>query len=143
MPRTLTAIRTLCLAAVAATLLSAPATADAYWPYVGYGFGGPWNYGHAFNAGAGYVPPPPYYSVFPPVYYSPHIQARHYGASPFAWYPGMEPIRYVDVYPAAPAAMPVMIENPYVEGAGPNAADQASTDGKPLRLDNPYVARAQ
>jgi hypothetical protein len=134
-------VRTLCLAAAAACLASAPSPAKAFWPYLGYGFGTPWHYGH--NPGAAYVPPPPFYAVHPPVYYAPYIQARHYGASPFAWYPGMEPITYIDVYPTGAAPTPVMIENPYVAGtpAPPPPGDQASTDGQPLRIDNPHVAR--
>ena len=81
-------IRNVCLAAVAAILLAVPPSAQAYWPYGG---GGPWNYGYAYNYGVGYVPPPPYFSVFPPVYYSPQITARPYGASPFAWPAGYSP----------------------------------------------------
>ena len=53
------------------------------------------SWGWGFNQTTNYVPSPPYYAIYPPVYYSPFITARHYGASPFAWYPGMQPITYV------------------------------------------------
>lgn len=136
-----TSLRSLCLAAAAACLLSAPSTAKAFWPYLGYGYGTPWNYGYNYGYSTGYMPPPPYYSVYPPVYYAPYIQARHYGASPFAWYPGMEPITYIDVYAGAPTPVPVIIPNPYAPGvAAPAPSEQASTEGKPLRIDNPHVA---
>jgi hypothetical protein len=140
-------IRTACLAAAAAFLLAAPSTASAYWGCYG-GCGYPWGYNYTYNYGVGYVPPPPYYSVFPPVYYSPHITARHYGASPFAWPAGMQPITYVpwraptvirnpnvkapaekpDGIAKAGKPQPMMIENPYVAGAAP------------VQIDNPYVA---
>jgi hypothetical protein len=143
-----TNVRRLCLAAVAALLFAAPTTTRAGWPYLGYGGGYPWGYNYTYNYGVGYVPPPPYYAVFPPVYYSPHIQARHYGASPFAWYAGMEPITYVAHYAAPPAPAPLMIENPYVAGAAAPppapaaaAADRASLDVQPLRIVNPHVAQ--
>lgn len=108
-------IRNLCLAAVAAALLAAPTSAEAFWPYGG--FGGPWNYGYGYglNAGVGYVPPPPYFSVYPPVYYSHQITARPYGASPFAWQAGMSPITTVPRYESAPAPAPLEIVNPYVK----------------------------
>ena len=137
MIRTLFAARKLlCLAAVAACLLAAPSTAKAYWPYLGY----PGNYGYTYSHGSAYIPAPPYFALYPPVYYSPYIQARHYGASPFAWYPGMEPIVYVDVYPMGMPRGPVMIENPYIAGAAP--ADQASTQTTPKVIENPFVAGA-
>src|SRR5439155_11605595 len=109
------------LAAVAAALLSVPSTACAFWPYGG-GFGTPWGYNYTYNYGVGYIPPPPYYAVFPPVYYSSQITARHYGASPFAWYAGMEPITYVPETATTAAPDPVMIDNPFVQRPKTTAA---------------------
>src|SRR5262245_47213851 len=95
-----TMIRTACLAAVAALLFAAPGAANAYWPCGSYGGGG---YGHGYgmwnnpsfwNGGIS-ASPLPFYALFPPVYYSHQITARHYGASPYAWYAGQEPITYV------------------------------------------------
>jgi hypothetical protein len=122
-------IRKLCLAVVALFLL-APASADAFWPYLGYGGYGPygWGYGNTTQ----FRPAPPYFALHPPVYYSPHITARHYGASPFAWPAGMQPITYV------PQPQPVMIVNP---NAAPNKAISrpvASMDTQPLEIANPF-----
>jgi hypothetical protein len=137
-------IRSVCLAAAAALLLAAPSSASAYWPYYG-GFGTPWGYGYGYTANyGGYIPAPPYYSVFPPVYYSAHITKRHYGASPYAWPAGMQPMTYVS-RSAVPAVEPLMIENPHVQGARRTSVKPAAdvtTDVKPLRIDNPYVVKA-
>src|SRR5688572_28946980 len=113
-------IRTACLSLAAFVLIALPSTASAHWPYYGDGGwgGGPWSHFN-YNYGVGYVPPPPYYAIFPPVYYGPHITARHYGASPYAWPAGFAPTSYaVRGYAAAPAK-PEWINNPYVmvEGA--------------------------
>jgi len=84
-------IRNVCLSIAVVFCLLAPAQSDAYWPYLGYpGYGG-YGWGWGFNQATNYVPAPPYYSIYPPVYYAPYITARHYGASPFAWAGGMEP----------------------------------------------------
>src|SRR5262245_47688341 len=116
-------IRKLCLAAACALCLAVPSSASAYWPYLGYGgFLGGYGFGWGYSPTMYYVPPPPYYGVYPPVYYSSQITARHYGASPFAWYAGMEPITYVDGYEGMPDPQPMMIENPYVKGAKATSA---------------------
>lgn len=136
-------IRSVCLAAAAALFLAVPSSASAYWPYCG-GFGQPWGVGYGFNANAGgFLPAPPYFSVYPPVYYSSQITMRHYGASPFAWPAGMHPITYVN-RSAVAVAEPLMIENPYVKGTRPASAttDAVNAEIKPLRIDNPYLAQA-
>jgi hypothetical protein len=124
-------IRNLCLAAACALCLAAPSSANAYWPYLGYygygGLGNGWGYPNMY-----YVPPPPYYGVYPPVYYSSHIQARHYGASPYAWYAGMEPITYVP----EPAAVQMMVTNPYMKGSKA-VSDKAAMNGE---IVNTFVA---
>jgi hypothetical protein len=99
-------------------------TADAAWPWgMQYGWG---NAGWVANGwgptSLGYTPPPPYYSVHPPVYYSPTIVRRAYGTSPYAW-PAVHPHGAVSTPPAhaehwEAAPMPQMIVNPFV----PNSA---------------------
>ncbi|MDX1947321.1 MAG: hypothetical protein SFU86_18110 [Pirellulaceae bacterium] len=114
-------IRRLSLAAAALLLLVAPASAHAYWPYLGGYGGGPWSYGYfggyPFSSGAGYNSPPPYFSIYPPVYYSHQITARPYGASPYAWPPGFSPITVRPQQEAAAPPAPLEIINPYVKQA--------------------------
>jgi hypothetical protein len=135
-------IRSFCLAAAAALLLAVPASANACWPHYG-ACGAPWSqaYGYTSNYG-GYIPAPPYYSVFPPVYYSAHVTKRHYGASPYAWQAGMQPVAHVRHSPMAAPPAPMMIENPYVKGARGTSlpADEVKLEVQPLRIDNPFVA---
>ena len=134
-------IRNACLSLAAFVLLALPSTASAYWPYYG-SWGGPWGY-YNYNYGVGYLPPPPYYAVFPPVYYSPHITMRHYGSSPYAWPAGFSPTSYAVRTVTVKPAEPLMIVNPYVEGAGGAAAAPGATQAKaaaPLRIENPHVA---
>src|ERR1043165_4435742 len=96
---------------------SLPNAANAYWPYLGYGGYGAYGYGWGFNQATNYVPSPPYYAIYPPVYYSSQITARPYGASPYAWYAGMSPITYTSQGDMAAPAEPTMIMNPFVKGA--------------------------
>jgi hypothetical protein len=145
--------RTFCLTAALALCLAAPATSSASWPYLGSG-----GYGWGYSNPTNYVPAPPYYAIHPPVYYSPHITARHYGASPFAWLPGMQPITYVPepgparrVMSAAvreslladavarPATSAVLIDNPFVPAAK-TASTPAAAEAQPLKIDNPFFA---
>ena len=68
-------------------LLGVSSTAQAQWGFGGgFGYGGGLGFGGGFANGAYTLEPPPYFSLFPPVYYS-HITPRPYGFSPFA-YPG-------------------------------------------------------
>jgi|SRR6266850_1825054 len=131
-------IRNVCLAAVFALCLAVPSTSSAFWPYFGYGGYG-YGYGWGFNQPTDYRPAPPYYALYPPVYYSPHITARHYGASPFAWYAGMQPITYVPEAEGAAAADPVMIENPFVKGAKSTSAKATKIEVQPLKIYNRFV----
>jgi hypothetical protein len=114
-------LRNFCFVAAAAACLAVPSSAFAYWPYFGYGgFGYGYGGGNlGFGYTTNYVPAPPYYSIYPPVYYSSQITARHYGASPFAWYPGMEPITYVPQPEPVASSSPAVIENPYVRSSRP------------------------
>jgi hypothetical protein len=155
-------IRKILLASALALLALAPSSASAYWPFLGYGGYGGYGYGWGFNQATNYVPAPPYYAIYPPVYYSSQITARHYGSSPFAWGPGMSPITYA-AQPAPPAAPePLMIENPFAPSnkgttkqvstivenpyvtKGASGVVQASAsepDVQPLKIDNPYVVK--
>lgn len=136
-------IRHLGLVVAALVCLSAPSSASAYWPYMGYGGWYGWGGGWGYNAPTNYVPAPPYYAIHPPVYYSSTITARHYGASPFAWYPGLQPITYTPAaQPEAVAAVePQMIENPFVKAkAEVRPASTTAAEVEPLRIRNPFVA---
>jgi hypothetical protein len=133
-------IRNVCLLAALLVCLALPSTSNAYWPYWGFaGYGG---YGWGFNQATNYVPSPPYYAIYPPVYYSPFITARQYGASPYAWYPGMHPVNYAEGE-GAPAPDPVIIENPFVKGAKTTSksAEASKIVVQPLKIHNPYVVR--
>lgn len=135
-------IRKLCLFSVVALCLFAPSSASAYWPYLGYGGYGGYGYGWGFNQATNYVPSPPYYAIYPPVYYSSQITARHYGASPFAWSGGMEPITYVPQPEPAAAPEPEMIENPFFTGAKTTSKQTSAEirEPQPLEVANPFVA---
>ncbi len=107
----------------------------------GFGFGMPYNV-YSMNA-------PPYFAMFPPVYYS-HVVPRPYGYSPFAYPPGFTtpervavpfqgPQRYARRSSAQPspsdtvrtAARPVIIKNPYVLAEGTQPPRRLA-DGRPL-----------
>ena len=116
----------LCGAVLVLGLLSAmSSSAHAQWGGWGGGYLG--SFGLPYNA---YVlDAPPYFSIYPPVYYS-HPVPRPYGFSPFAYPPGvMTPDRLA--MPSTPftprarrqvtkpaqvrtAAAPLMIKNPFV-----------------------------
>jgi hypothetical protein len=127
-------IRTAVLAfAAALALAAAPSAAQAGWPggYCGYGpFYGLWGNPYVYSQGASYIPP--YYAVHPPVYYSPFITARPYGASPFAW-----PSTYM---PPAPPARPTIIMNAHVKDAANHVAAEMprSAEPQPERISNPF-----
>jgi hypothetical protein len=133
-------IRKLVLLVVVLVFAALPNAASAYWPYWGYGGFGPWGNGWGYNLATNSIPTPPYFSVYPPVYYSHQITARHYGASPFAWTPGMEPITYTGDPAAMAAPEPQIIENPFVTAKNTNK--QVSAVEKvvePLKMDNPFA----
>lgn len=128
------------------SLLSLPVAAQAYWPFGGYygweGWGGRYQY-----YSTTYNDLQPYYSVYPPVYYSPYITARPYGASPYAWPAGFSPMTTVSRGYARPSSPPLMIVNPYVEGAvapapAPAQESRSATPATtvPVSIQNPYVA---
>jgi hypothetical protein len=103
----------------------------------GVGWGGSFPYGYPVGLTT-YVPSPPpyppYYSIYPPVYYSPFITKRHYGASPYAWLPGMSPITYLP-----PRAQFVM--NPHASEPTPaNTNSVAKSATTPQVIHNPFVS---
>jgi hypothetical protein len=108
------------------TLLAAseaPAGSPVWWPYWG---------GSIYTSGVRGLPP--YFSLFPPVYYS-YPVPRTYGYSPFA-YPLGSPTPEVTITDAQPQ---IMI-NPYVPPSQPSATSHSGkTAGGPLTIINPYV----
>jgi hypothetical protein len=134
-------VRNVAFGFVAALALAVvPATAQADWGcgYGGYGYGGGfcdyqsmWGNPYVYSQGGSYIPP--YFSVYPPVYYSPHIIARPYGHSPYAF-----PSTFL---PAAPAAKPAIIMNAHVKAADSKVAEakpQMIEGIQPQKIDNPY-----
>jgi hypothetical protein len=119
-------------------VLCATGSARADWPW-DYGYYGGYNWGFQRYALTNNQMPP-YFAMFPPVYYRAPIQARTYGVSPFA-YPPCE-CRHA-------AVKPEVIENPYVKpdpDAKPMPSPKPKTDAKgksarvePLIIVNPYV----
>jgi hypothetical protein len=119
--------RSVGVVALAALLSLAVASSEAKAQY-GYGLG-------FFNYGDGYginYRQPPYYALFPPVYYSFPV-ARPYGFSPFAYPPG---VMTPDVKPNAGAAM---FNNPYVP-SGMVDTDKTTSAGRIYY--NPFVKQA-
>ena len=95
----------------------------------GYGLGF-YDFGYNIN-----YRQPPYYALFPPVYYS-YPVARPYGFSPFAYPPGtMTP-------EAKPAVSAREYINPYVPSGAQSGAspDQSTSIGR--MYVNPFVDRA-
>ncbi len=130
-------IRTVLSAVALASLLAAvPASAEAGWPGgCGYGCGnfyGLWGNPYVYSQGAAYIPP--YYAIHPPVYYSPHITARPYGASPYAWPP-------IPTGPKLVSAAAKIIVNPHVKADVVAKLDDAvitKAEPTPLAMDNPF-----
>jgi hypothetical protein len=125
-----------CLALVALCgLMTGNANAQCGGMYGGWG-GGYWDIGRLYQVLSDNVP---YYSAFPPVYYSVPVP-RTYGYSPFAYPPGVMTPEVVDV------AGPAEIINPHVEPAslegapvGKDKVTQAAGNPEALVVTNPYV----
>lgn len=118
--------RTMALAAVATLIFSLAPAAQAggpgWWPY----------WGGIYGSGVRGLPP--YFSLYPPVYYS-YPVPRTYGYSPFAYPPGTPT---PDVLVEAP--QPKLMINPYVPQPRP-AASEEKTAGGPQTIVNPFVPR--
>lgn len=104
-------ISRLCIASVAAlALLFANSSAQAQMPY-------DFQYGYTLgyqNSFANRLPTPPYFSVYPPVYYGKRYE-RPYGDSPYAAFPQL---RSAPNYYAVPKDAPYRsstVMNPHVE----------------------------
>ena len=115
-------------------------------PFLAYGFFGNGLYGQLSGQS------PPFYALFPPVYYSAPVP-RPYGYSPFAYPPGfttpeVEPIQakqiinpYVPSKPVTPssdrtAMAPKVIVNPFVARRSPPAlAARSPADDSEPSLD--------
>jgi hypothetical protein len=105
------------------TVHEAAAGSPVWWPYWG---------GSIYTSGVRGLPP--YFSLFPPVYYS-YPVPRTYGYSPFA-YPLGTPTPEVTI---TDANSKIMI-NPYVPRSQPSAAShEGKTAGGPLTIVNPFV----
>lgn len=125
-------------------LLSLPAFAQAYYPWSGYGGGYGGYYQNAFGLGVSaprtFVSPP-YFSLYPPVYYSHEIVRRPMGMGPFAYtgWGGNFAAPVAASAPAAPVAAaptpePLWVHNPFVKGKAP--AKEASADVLPEPVQN-------
>jgi len=136
--------RILLLAAVLTATATSANQASAQFAGYGGGYGfGAWDVGRLYEVLADNVP---YYSAFPPVYYS-YPVPRTYGYSPFAYPPGV-------MTPDVEMCQPQEIINPYMEGdaeevdpaAEPASVDKTTSNAKlsqPLVIINPYVTDAK
>lgn len=137
----------------ACALLVFTSVASAYYPsnYFGGGYG---NYGGfgAFGFGNRYANQPilPYYSQFPPVYYSRPV-ARPYGFSPYALPPGVLPAELAVRPQASAAVQPRMTSNPFMDDIEPIEPEGATAEQAAVRgaaglqlganqklIENPY-----
>src|SRR5262245_15555793 len=117
------------------------ASANAQGPYCG-GWGG-WGINYPFGLYGSRINDVPYFSMFPPVYYSVPIP-RTYGWSPFAYPPGT-------MTPEIEPPLPQDMTNPYVpqdkeqsKSAKPIAVRTASYRAPvPQVLINPHMATAK
>jgi hypothetical protein len=123
------------IAAALAVVLGGSA-AVAYPPYVGapcgYGLYGGGLYG-GWWPGPFAQQCPPYFALYPPVYYS-HPIARPYGFSPFAYPPGT-------MTPEVIRVQPLMVFNPFV--AQSLTVERPAKTSGPLRIRNPYVNKPE
>ncbi|HET6879726.1 MAG TPA: hypothetical protein VFI31_06215 [Pirellulales bacterium] len=96
-------------------------------PYaLGYGFFGNGLYGSLYNDR------PPYYALFPPVYYS-YPVPRPYGYSPFAYPPGFMTPEFEQIQPKE-------VMNPYVPRK-PVGQPKERTASVPQVYHNPFIER--
>jgi hypothetical protein len=129
-------------AAIATAFSFCGSTAKAQSPFLGPGFGngccGGGYLGSNFTGlyGLGKIPVPPYFSLHPPVYYSVPVP-RPYGYSPYALWPGMEPVETI----ALPQAEEVL--NPHVneeiEAPEASATGHVAAAHQPQWILNPFV----
>jgi hypothetical protein len=85
--------------------------------------GGFYNYGYNFNAPVFQREQPPYFALFPPVYYSDEIVHRPVGVSPFAAPPGVTPVEMTI------RVEPQVVRNPFFDKkARPVTSGKLDTD---------------
>ena len=134
-------IRRFCLSALFASIWFAGSgrPAQAFEPGFSFAFG--YSLGQA-NQFRNRLPAPPYFAVYPPVYYGQRHE-RPYGESPYASWPMLQSN---EDYTARPKQSPVQFVNPHVPSTTPctscghplTEAAPAVT-GKMVTIDNPYV----
>jgi hypothetical protein len=113
-------------------LIAAGGVCQGWWPY-GLSYSG-WAPG--LFARSSDLERLPYYSLFPPVYYS-HPVPRTYGYNPFAHLPELKTILEIQ------HASPQVVTNPYVRStAGREVFGDSRADG-PLLVRNPFVDRVE
>ena len=127
--------------------------------YGGYGYGYGIAYGSIYGPFSQFrhrLPTPPYFSIYPPVYYGQRFE-RPYGDSPFAALPQL---RVGPDYVAVPKAIPRAIANPYcappaaIPAEGVEAVPQeapagdrletsteAASAGRTVWVENPYAGK--
>jgi len=111
-------------------------TVEAQDPYgfqVGYSLG----YQNSFR---NRLPAPPYFSVFPPVYYGKRFE-RPYGDSPYASFPQL---RSAPDYHSVPKDAPVRtrsVSNPHVEQGARVESKARGHDGEPVAAMPPKIGR--
>ena len=130
--------KTLCLVGLLA--VSAFLTSTATAQYGGGGWCGGWGINYPYGLYGSRVDEVPYFSMFPPVYYSMPVP-RTYGWSPFAYPPGtMTPEIAADEGPQE-IINPYVPQNKEVKPAKPTAARTASFHSHtPQLLINQFVS---
>ncbi len=115
---------------------------QAYEPGFSFAFG--YSLGQA-NQFRNRLPAPPYFSVYPPVYYGERHE-RPYGESPYASWPLLQAS---SDYSARPKQAPIQFVNPHVPSATPCASCgqpvatlEPIEQGKMVTIENPYVMSA-
>ncbi len=117
------------LAAMVACLILSGQSATAQDFRCGPGFGGFTDF-YGFNYNRAGFERPPYFALFPPVYYSNEIVRRPIGVSPFAVPPGVTPVEYML------QATPQHIVNPHYQDPSPTLPAPESGDKAPISGDN-------
>ena len=126
---------------VLGTTLASSATAQAQDPGFGFLYGYSVGQARSFRSN---LPTPPYFSIYPPVYYGERF-ARPYGDSPYASWPTLQSNPNYRPEPKLEARQTII--NPHCAPAGAGAPPMA-TPGQPstpialgqkVTIINPYV----
>lgn len=128
-------------AAIACSSISE--TAQAQDPY-GFQFAYTLGYQYGFR---NRLPTPPYFSIYPPVYYGARYQ-RPYGDSPYAAFPQLQPAPDYHPVPKQAPYRSRSVTNPHVQhhSVSPIPSSsigepiaQVNTPGKTVKIINPYA----